>query len=132
MAIAKDIHAVVFSNAAATFMTRVENASAQAINQASLSSIVYTVYELVTDDSTTLTPVAGHQSVALSVSDVVYDTPQLDGAWTVDSVGYNFRHELDVSLNEAFSKAGAIYQVRYEITPVTGQKIVFRFKLRCI
>ncbi len=128
MAIAKDIHAAVFSNATAVFMTRVENASGQVINQASVVSITYTVYELVKGDPNTLTPVAGHQNVALGISNVVFDTLQLDGAWTVDSIGYNFRHELDVSLNEAFAKAGAIYQVRYELTPVTGQKIVFRFR----
>ncbi len=132
MAVAKDIHAVVFRNATATFMARVENSSGLAVNQASVASILYTVYELVKDDPTVLTPVTGHQEVALGTTEVVYDTLQLDSAWTVDATGYNFRHELDVSLNEAFSEAGGIYQVRYELTPVAGQKIVFRFKLRCI
>ncbi|NOY30811.1 MAG: hypothetical protein GXP28_11775 [Planctomycetes bacterium] len=132
MAVAKDIHAVVFRNATATFMARVENASGLEINQVSVASILYTVYELVKDDPTALTPVTGHQDVALVVADVIYDSLQLDSAWTVDAVGYNFRHELDISSDEAFSKAGAVYQVRYELTPVTGQKIVFRFKLRCI
>ena len=132
MAIAKDIHAAVFRNATATFMARVENSSGQTIDQASVASILYTVYELTKDDPTVLTPVAGHQNVAINVANVVYDTLQLDSAWTVDTVGYNFRHELDVSQNEAFALAGATYQVRYELTPVLGQKIVFRFQLRCI
>ena len=132
MAVAKDIHAVVFRNATATFMSRVENASGLAINQASIASILYTVYELSKDDPTVLTPVTGHQNVALNISGVVYDTLQLDSAWTVDTVGYNFRHELDVSLNEAFPSAGKLYQVRYELTPVLGQKIVFRFQVRSI
>ncbi len=132
MTVAKDIHAVVFRNATATFMARVENSSGQAINQASVASILYTVYELAKDDPTVLTPVTGHQNVALTVTDVVYDMLQLDSAWTVDTVGYNFRHELDVSQNEAFANAGAIYQMRYELTPVLGQKIIFRFQLRCI
>jgi len=115
MAVAKDIHATVFRNATAIFMSRVENSSGQAINQVSVASILYTVYELVKEDPAALTPVTGHQEVALGVAEVTYDTLQLDGAWTVDAVGYNFRHELDVSQNEAFSKAGAIYQVRYEL-----------------
>ncbi len=132
MAVAKDIHATVFRNATAVFMTRVENSSGQEIVQASVASIRYTVYELEQATPDLLSAVVGHDNVALNLSDVVFDTLQTDEAWTVDAVGYNFRHELDVTQNEAFPKAGAIYQVRYELTPVTGQKIVFRFKLRCI
>jgi len=132
MAVAKDIHATVFRNATAIFMSRVENASGQAITQASITSIRYSVYELNTDDPASLTAVVGHEEVALSVNDVVFDTLQTDQSWTVDATGYNFRHELDVLQNEAFSKAGRVYQVRYELTPVFGQKIIFRFKLRCI
>ncbi len=132
MAVAKDVHATVFRNATAIFMSRVENASGQAITQASIASIRYAVYAIDGNDPDMLSVVAGHDNVTLNESDVVFDTLQTDEAWTVDATGYNFRHELDVSQNEAFSKAGGIYQVRYELTPVLGQKIVFRFKLRCI
>lgn len=132
MAVAKDIHATVFRNASAVFMSRVENALGQAITQASVASIRYTVYELDVDDPTELTAVVGHQDATLVINDVVFDTLQTDESWTVDATGYNFRHELDVSLNEAFLEVGGIYQVRYELTQVLGQKIVFRFKLRCI
>jgi len=132
MAVAKDIHAAVFRNATALFMARVENATGMAITQSSTSSIRYSVYELNADDPNALTVVVGHDNVTLVVSDVIFDTLQNDQAWTVDTTGYNFRHELDVSLNEAFSQAGQLYQVRYELTPGNGQKIVFRFKVRCI
>ncbi|NOY41889.1 MAG: hypothetical protein GXP26_08645 [Planctomycetes bacterium] len=132
MTVAKDIHAAVFRNATATFMARVENATGQAINQASIASIRYSVYELEVSDPSVLTAVAGHDQATLAKADVVFDTLQNDAVWTVDAVGYNFRHELDISQNEAFSKAGGVYQVRYELTPVSGQKIVFRFQLRCI
>jgi len=132
MTVARDIHAAVFRNATATFMARVENATGQEINQASVSSLKYSVYELDINDPAVLTVVTGHDQVSLTIADVVFDTLQSDDSWTVDTVGYNFRHELDVSLNEAFANAGGVYQVRYELTPVTGQKIVFRFQLRCI
>ena len=78
------------------------------------------------------TPVTGQESISISFGNVIYNTLQNDESWTVDQDGYNFRYELDVSLNEAFSKVGAIYQVRFELTPVLGQKIVFRFQLKCI
>ena len=132
MAIAKDIHATVFRNATALFMARVENASGTAITQLSTASVRYSVYELDADNSNSLVAVSGHDNVVLTVSDVVFDSLQTGGAWTVDTTGYNFRHELDVSQNEAFLKAGQLYQVRYELTPVLGQKIIFRFKVRCI
>ncbi len=129
---AKDIHGTVFRHGSAVFMARVVNASAQTINQASISSASYTIYKLTKDDPTALVAVTGHDNVSLAVANVIYDTLQVDAAWTVDAQGYNFRHELDVSLAEAFSNAGDTYQVRYELVPVAGQKIVFRFQLRCI
>ncbi len=132
MAVAKDIHAVVFRDATATFMARVENSSGQAIMQGSVAAVQYSVYQLDKNDPNALSVVVGHDEVTLNVTDVVFDTLQTDLSWTVDTEGYNFRHELDVSLNEAFSIAGGVYQVRYELTPVLGQKIVFRFHVRCI
>ena len=75
---------------------------------------------------------AGHDAASLAVGTTVFDALQNDSLWTVDSTGYNFRHEVDVSTNEAFPQAGVSYQVRYELTPMTGQKVVFRFHLRAI
>ncbi len=132
MAVAKDVHATVFRNATATFLARVENTSGQVLTQASVTSIRYSVFEIDIEDPDATSVVTGHDDVALTVADVVFDTLQLDEPWTVDAEGYNFRHELDVSQDEAFSQAGRVYQVRYEIAPVLGQKIVFRFQLRCI
>ena len=122
----------MFRHGSAVMMARVVNASGQNLNQASVSNIEYTVYELTTNDPTGLSAIAGHSGVALVVGDVIYDTLQNDDSWNVDEVGYNFRHEIDVSTNEAFPDAGKVYQVRYELTPVMGQKTVFRFQLRCI
>lgn len=132
MPIAADFKSKVFRNGSAVLMARVVNASGQYLNQASVSSIEYSIYELTTNDPSGLSVVTGHDAVSLTVSDVVFDSLQTDDTWTVDSDGYNFRHEIDVSTNEAFPNAGKVYQVRYELTPVTGQKTIFRFQLRCI
>ena len=132
MPVANDVRGKVFRHGSALLMARVVNASGQTLNQASVSALEYTVYELTTDNPSGLVAVTGHTGVVLTVSDVIYDSLQNNDAWTVDTEGYNFRHELDVSTNEAFSEAGKVYQVRYELTPITGQKIVFRFQLRCI
>ena len=66
------------------------------------------------------------------MSSVIFNALQTGGLWTVDEVGYNFRHEINVSSSEAFPKAGVQYQVRYELTPTTGQKSIVRFQLRTI
>ena len=132
MSVANDVKGKVYRHGTAVFMARLVTASGQVINQASVSALEYTIYELTMDDPSGLIPVTGHTGVSLTISEVIFDTLQDDDAWAVDSVGYNFRHELDVSANEAFTEAGKVYQVRYELTPVTGQKIVFRFQLRCI
>lgn len=132
MAIAKDIHGTVFRNGTAVLMARVVDGQAAAINQASLASASYTVFALEQDNPASLTAVVGHEDVALDVAEIVFDTLQTGGGWTVDEVGFNFRHEVDVSADEAFGEAGRVYQVRYELVPVTGQKIVFRFQLKCV
>lgn len=130
MAGAKDIQGTVFQQATASFMARVENSTGVNLDQAAVAAIKYTVS--VVDHDETESTILGHENVMIDKTVVIYDTLQNDSTWTVDSVGYNFRHEIDVSQYEAFPKAGEIYQVRYEVTPVTGQKIVFRFRVRCI
>ncbi len=102
------------------------------MQQADLSAITYSVFELDPCLPDQLAVVAGHDEVALTVSDVVFDTLQTGGLWTVDAIGFNFRHEIDVSSEEAFPKAGAVYQVRYELTPTSGQKTIVRFQIRVI
>ena len=52
------------------------------------------------------TAIEGHQDVAVTPAGVLFDMLQRDAAWTRDAVGYNFRHEIDVSQHEAFAAAG--------------------------
>lgn len=132
MASAKDIQGTVFQHATATFLARVEDGSGAQITQVDVSGIEYTVSEVPVDETDTPPAIFGHENVSLSKADVIYDTLQTDSTWTVDATGYNFRHELDVSQFEAFAKVGQVYQVRFEVTPTSGQKIVFRFQVRCI
>ena len=132
MADAKDIQGTVFQQATATFMARVEDSVGALLVQAGVSSVRYTISKIIPDEPEQLSTIAGHENVVLDKTVVVYDTLQTDATWTADAVGYNFRHEVDVSQYEAFPQAGDVYQVRYEITPTSGQKIVFRFRVRCI
>jgi hypothetical protein len=129
---ASDIHGTAFKNGSAVLMARIVDSSGQNVQQSGVASIQYSVYELDPCRPDNLSLVAGHDGVSLTVDDVIYNTLQTGGLWTVDEVGYNFRHEIDVSDSEAFPKAGAQYQVRYELTPASGQKTIVRFQLRVI
>ena len=84
------------------------------------------------DDPDSEVAVSGHSANSLVVNTVVFDTLQDDLIWTVDDKGYNFKHTIDVSSAQAFDTAGLFYRVRYNLTPVSGQVIVVRFKLKAI
>lgn len=132
MPTAKDIYGTAFKNGTAVLMARIVDAAGANVQQAGLAAIKYSVLELDPCRPDQLVAVTGHNGVTLTVSNVVFNALQTGGLWTVDEVGYNFRHEIDVSSSEAFPKAGAHYQVRYELTPTAGQKSIVRFQLRVI
>jgi hypothetical protein len=132
MSQAKDIHGTAFKNGSAILMARIVDAAGANVQQAGIAAIDYSIYELDPCRPDHLVAVAGHDGVSLVVADVIFNALQTGGLWTVDGVGYNFRHELNVASSEAFPKAGTQYQVRYELTPTTGQKSIVRFQLRVI
>jgi hypothetical protein len=129
---AKDIFGTAFKNGSAILIARIVDAGGANVQQAGIAAIEYSIYELDPCRPDSLAAVAGHDSASLDVADVIFNTLQTGGLWTVDEVGYNFRHEIDVSTAEAFPRAGVQYQVRYELTPATGQKTIVRFQLRVI
>lgn len=126
---AVDTQGSVFEGGTATLMARVLGADAAAIAQADLDSIEYSIYLLDDASPSSRTAVTGHGGVSLAVADVVYDELQTDDRWTEDATGYNFRHTIDVSSDDAFAAAGRRCLVEYTLTPVSGQVILVRFKL---
>jgi len=125
----------VFKYGTATLMARVENSAGTAINQASVSSAKYSAWLLDADwpdDPDTRTAITGHSDVALTVASCVFDTNQTGSNWTVDSTGYNFRHEIDVGTNHIFSTAGRYVLIKVTITPASGQVIVFDYVARVL
>ncbi len=132
MSQAKDIFGTAFKNGSAVLMARIVDAAGANVQQAGLAAIEYTIYELDPCRPDQLVAVAGHDGVSLTVANVIFNSLQTGGLWTVDDVGYNFRHEINVGVSEAFPKAGVQYQVRYELTPTAGQKTIVRFQLRVI
>ncbi|MHC4179512.1 MAG: hypothetical protein ACYSWU_18525 [Planctomycetota bacterium] len=132
MADAADIHSTAFKNGSVTFLARVVGRDGANIVQADIASAEYSVYLLDDQDADSRTAVTGHTNVTLTVADVIFDTLQNDALWTADETGYNFRHVLDVSANQAFATAGRRFLVEFALTPSSGQVILVRFRINVI
>ena len=132
MPTANDILGTVYKKGSALLMARIEGPDGTPVMATDIDQIRYSVFELDPCQPDLLQVVAGHDNIALVVDDVFYDTLQTGPPWTIDATGYNFRHELDITQNDAFPIAGSSYQVRFEATPTVGQRFVFRFLIRVI
>ena len=129
---ASDIFGTVFKNGSATLLARVVGADNTPVNQADLASAEYSVYLLDHDDPDAATVVTGHEGVSINVSSLIFNTLQTDTLWDVDQTGYNFKHILDVSEDQAFTVAGRTYRIIFELTPSAGQTILVRFRVHAI
>ncbi|TWT90996.1 hypothetical protein Mal64_13950 [Pseudobythopirellula maris] len=129
---ARDAAGTLFESSGAVLLARVVRADGALLTPAQVSAVSYSVSEVDACRPHQLTPVEGHANNPLTPGDVFFAALQTDGYWEADESGYNFRHEVDVSSAEAFPAAGRAYLVRYEVTPVSGQKIVFRFRIKAI
>jgi hypothetical protein len=127
-----DYHGTAMKHGSATLLARIVGHDAEPITRAAVSAAAYSVFLLDDFDPDARTPVAGHDEVELAAADVVFDTLQNDARWTVDALGYNFRHTLDVSQSPAFAVAGRRYLVEYRLTPAVGQVILVRFRINVI
>jgi len=132
MADARDVHGNAYKNGSATLLARVVGDDGTAVVPGDVAAAEYSIYLLDDRDPDARTPVTGHQDVALGVSQLLFTALQTDDLWTVDELGYNFRHVLDVSANQAFATAGRRYLVEFRLTPVSGQAILVRFRINVI
>ncbi len=129
---AADTYCTVQKLGTATFLARIVAVDAAPIKRADIAALEYRLALLDDQDPDARTPVVGHERVALEPGAVLFDTLQADPVWTVDAVGYNFRHTLDVSEHAAFAVAGRRYLLEYRLTPVAGQAILVRFRINAI
>jgi hypothetical protein len=129
---ASEYQGVVFKNGPAILLARVVGANGAALVQADVSTIVYTISQLDEDHPDEETPISGHSGVSLVVANVIYNALQLDALWDADATGYNFKHVVDISPNQAFPTAGKSYRVKHTLTPTSGEIILVRFRLAAI
>jgi hypothetical protein len=110
----------------ATLMRRVTDYAGTRLTRAAVASVEYTIYSLTSGERV---PVTGHTAVDVPVAEIIYDTLQTGDPWAADSIGYNFRHTLAIADSQAFAVAGT-YLVEFTLTPVTGQPVIVRFRIK--
>lgn len=126
MLAADDIRGSVFAGGTFTALARIADWNGNILTQANTSSIAYTVYN---PDGTTVT---NQVAVSVDPTTTIFDTPVVDGLWSLDSIGYSFKYTIDVSTNPAFTTAGSIYLVVFTFTPTTGQAILVRYRMKAL
>ena len=129
---AADYYCTVQKNGTGTFLARIVDSTAAAVVPANIAAVSYSVFLLDDQDADAREPVSGHQAVPLAVAEVLYVALQNGPPWTIDAVGYNFCHTLDVSAQPAFPIAGRRYLLEYRLLPVAGQVILLRFRVNVI
>ena len=127
---AKDMYGTAFRNGSAVLMARIVDRAGVTIRRSDVLVIVYSIYEVDPCWPENWAAVAGHERVPLPVADVIFDTLQLGDPWTLDSVGYNFLHELDASEHPPFPRPSTHYEICYRLFPTNGQETIIRFQVR--
>jgi len=97
-----------------TFAAHVQSPPGTNILQSTISSITYTVTEMIGPSQNTSTG-----SGTLVVADTVFNalvTPLVDASWTQDNLGYNFKATIP---GASFPDAGD-YVVKFLFTPTGG------------
>jgi len=123
-----------FEGGSSVFLAQVkEKSSGTFLNPSRIVTIRYSVYRLDHSDPAVKTIVPGHDGVLLAVDNVFFATPILDGLWSSDTIGYNFRHEPVVSSNPLFPTAGRHYLVEYRMTLHDHPNdVIIRFRIHAI
>jgi len=96
MAEAQDISARRLKNGSATLLARTVATTAPIYPRRRLRA-EYSVYLLDDRDPDGRTAVFSHTSVSLVVGEVLYGPCKPGPLWTVDFIGYNFKHALEVA-----------------------------------
>jgi len=107
----------VFEGESAVNLARLVAADGSALNQSSFQdSVALKVFDVTAD-----TPPSEVWTTTLAKGDVVFSTLQTDGYWTIDGIGYNFRHTVPAA--SAFPKGGRTYRCEYTLTGIDNAKI---------
>ena len=124
-------HRAVAENGSMVLLARIVDRAGVAVRPADVDRIEYSIYEVDPCWPDLRTVVAGCHVVALDIGEIMSDSLEVAHPWTVDCIGYNFRHEIRPARARTFPKPGADYELKYRFTSSCGQTITVRFQIRC-
>jgi len=127
-----EIYGSTFAGASVVLMARVAFADGTLVAPDDIESATYTVTERDPCGLAPATPIEGHAGVTLEAEHVLSASLLEEPPWEVDEIGFNFRHEIDVTESPAFVTAGRSYRIEYVLTPTDGQPIVVRFVIEAL
>jgi hypothetical protein len=125
-------YGAVIAGSSATLFARVVLASGVALTEEEVAEVTYRIVERDPCKILADIDVPGHSGVGLTPGEVFTSALQTTGGWDVDSVGYNFRHEIDVLAAPVFTVPGRRYAVEYRILPNGQQPFVIRFLIEVL
>ena len=111
-----------FEQSAISLFSRIRNRNAEVVTRAMVSSIALKVFD--TCDAST--PIS---TTAPSKTDVVFDTLQTGGGWTVDATGYNFRYETTAA---QLPHGNRLYRFEFIFTMTDGSTLAVVFEVPTI
>lgn len=111
------IKGTVFEDSGASAMARIVDNDGTLILQADFGTITYGVFDMSDP---------GASSNSLTVATVVFDTLQTDSRWTIDTAGYNFRHDIPAS---DFGSGAKNYRFEYKFAPSSGEAFHVVFEI---
>ena len=132
MRFAREIRGSAFQGGSAVILARLVDEVDVLLDPVSVESAVYSISEMPAGEWEPRVVSLGHESVAIDVATAVLSTPAVSNGWDVDSVGYNFRHEIDTTTDPAFPSAGREYLLRYTLTRGGDQPVVFSARIKVI
>jgi hypothetical protein len=120
------IQGTAFKRGVVALLARVVDASGKVVGREDVLAIQCYVY-LLEGTSQVHT-----ETLALSVDKAILDTPTVDPMWRIDTIGYNFRHDLDTVTSPVFALSDRCYLLEYRLFAADGHDIYVRFRVNII
>jgi hypothetical protein len=119
---------LVTKNGTLVLLARIVDNAGAIVCPSAVATIAYSLYEL--DVCGKPIPVDRQIGVPVDVDDALRDELVIDDAWSLDPLGYNFRHELELyPIVQNLLRTGR-YRLIYEFTSAAGQTHFIKFELK--
>jgi hypothetical protein len=128
MTIANGICSKALASGSIVLMARIVDGAGAPIRRSDVIAIEYSLYEIDPCWPEQYTVVRDHREVLLAARDLLFDSLQVGRLWSMDDVGYNFRHEFAVGFIPEFAEAGRRYEVAYQLTTADWRRTSVRFR----